>query len=118
MLLLMSAACRRAEHSDVDTTTPQQDPTSLQNAPAQAPPEYPSSFEAQPQEQERLERIRVTGKDVDPSLFERERQEQERLERIKVVGKDHATDGDEELDELGAGGKGGTGGRGGSGGSH
>jgi hypothetical protein len=117
MLLLMSAACQRAERSDaVDTTTPSQDTASSQSAPAQAPPEYPRSFEGSDEEQERQERIRVTGKDVDPSLFEREREEQERRERIHVLGKDHVTDPDDEQ-ELGGGGMGGTPGTAGSGGS-
>jgi len=120
MLLLTSAACQRAERSDsVNTATAPQDTTSSQNAPAQAPPESPRSFQGQRQEQqqERAERVHVTGRDVDPNLFERERQEQARDERIRVTGKDHMTDRDEEL-QLGGGGKGGASGLGGSGGSH
>ncbi|MEO8181875.1 MAG: hypothetical protein ABI895_23825 [Deltaproteobacteria bacterium] len=125
MLLLTSAACQRAERSDsVDTMTPPQDTTSSQNAPVQAAPvqaapESPRSVDGprQEQQQERVERIHVTGKDVDPNMFERERQEQERDERIRVTGKDHMTDRDDEL-QLGGGGMGGANGLGGSGGSH
>jgi hypothetical protein len=124
MLLMMSAACRRAERSDVvdDTTGPQDTPSS-QSAPA-APAEYPSSMERERQEQERIERIHVTGKDVDPALLERERAEQERRERIHVTGRDGVESigvdedlqGDEDLQPGGA--MAGSAGSGGSAGSN
>jgi len=61
MLVLMSAACQRAERSDADDTmTPPQDPTSSQNAPA--PLREPTS-DLESQKEESLERIHVTGKD-------------------------------------------------------
>lgn len=64
MLLLMTAACQRTERSDVDdTTAAPQDTTSSQSAPAQAPPAYPGSMERERQEEERPERIEVTGRD-------------------------------------------------------
>lgn len=93
MVLLMSAACQRAERSDdVDTTAAPQDTTGSQTPSAPAPSQYPLSLE-------------------------RERQDQERIERVPVAGKDDEKIAEDDEMELGAGGKGGTGGTGGSGGS-
>ena len=77
-VLLVSTACRRAERSDVDDTrTSPQGTTTSQSAPA-------------PEEQ-RAERIHVTGKDVDPNAMERQRDEGESAERTPVTGKDEDT---------------------------
>ena len=82
LALLMSVACSRSEHPQAnDTSGTLQDTTGSQSSRA------PSSLETA-REQERLERIHVTGRDIDPGLLERERLEQERRERIHVTGRD------------------------------
>jgi hypothetical protein len=119
MLLLMSAACRRAERPDViDTTAPPQDTTTSQSAPAPAPTQYPGVSEPGPQEQQSPERVHVTGRDIDPSSIQRVPPEQQNPEAIHVTGRDDELTGTDEDMQLGSGGAGGSGGMGGSGGSH
>ena len=125
MLLLMSAACRSAERSDVDT---RQEPEQVRQERIHVTGRDvdPNAIERQSQEQLREERVRVTGTDVDPSSLEGQRQKPEDPERIHVTGRDvdpnaierqsqeqlreeriHVTGRDDELQLGGAGGSGG-----------